>query len=113
MLRAAQEALANARRHAKATRIDLTLSYTEDLLLLDVADDGVGFDPSIGTANGDGGSGGFGLRSMYERVAALGGELLVESEPEAGTTLAVQIPLQNLGDTDVAKSPKGPAVDSP
>ena len=93
LLRAAQEALANARRHAKATRIDLTLSYAEDLLLLDVQDDGVGFDPSSCASNGDGG---FGLRSMRERVAAFGGELLVESEPGAGTTLAIQLPLQSL-----------------
>jgi signal transduction histidine kinase len=95
LLRAAQEALANARRHAKADRIDLTLSYAGDLILLDVQDDGVGFDPTFPEDDGNGGSGGFGgfgLRSIRERVEALGGELLIESEPGAGTTLAVQLP---------------------
>ncbi|WP_047865222.1 sensor histidine kinase [Rubrobacter aplysinae] len=94
LLRAAQEALANARRHARASRVDLTLSYTTDLLLLDVQDDGVGFDPTFSERNGDGGSDGFGLRSMRERVETLGGELLVESDPGSGTTLAVWLPLR-------------------
>ena len=46
LLRAAQEALANVARHARATRVGLTLSYMEDLVTLDVRDDGVGFEPS-------------------------------------------------------------------
>ena len=45
LLRAAQEALANVARHAGATRVGLTLSYMEDLVTLDVRDDGVGFEP--------------------------------------------------------------------
>lgn len=105
LLRAAQEALANVRRHAKANRIDLTLSYTGDLILLDVQDDGSGFDPSTSNSNGDGG---FGLRSMRERVEALGGELLVESEPGAGTTLAVQLPLRVAEDREAVESVRDP-----
>jgi signal transduction histidine kinase len=97
LLRAAQEGLANVRRHAQARRIDLTLSYAGDLILLDIQDDGVGFDPATSNRNGDGG---FGLHSMRERVEALGGELLVESEPGVGTTLAVQLPLRVSGSTE-------------
>jgi len=105
LLRATQEALANARRHAEASKIDLTLSYAGDLILLDVQDDGRGFDPGLPDHNGDGGSGGFGLRSMRERVEALGGDLLVESEPGGGTTLAVQLPLRAA---DPARDPAHP-----
>ena len=43
LLRAAQEALTNVARHARASRVGLTLSYMEDLVTLDVRDDGVGF----------------------------------------------------------------------
>ena len=46
LLRAAQEALANVARHAHATRVGLTLSYMENVVALDVRDDGVGFDPA-------------------------------------------------------------------
>lgn len=87
LLRAAQEALSNARRHAGAKEVSMTLSYAGDLVLLDIADDGRGFDVE-GSPNG-----GFGLRAMRERVESLGGWLLVESERGEGTTLAVQIPI--------------------
>ena len=51
LLRAAQEALANVARHARATRVGLTLSYMEDLVTLDVRDDGVGFEPASAPAS--------------------------------------------------------------
>lgn len=82
VLRAAQEALANAGKHARAGRVDVTLSYMEDLVVLDVVDDGVGFDPSVR---------GFGLTAMAERVALLGGTVTVESAPGNGTALTVAI----------------------
>jgi signal transduction histidine kinase len=50
LLRTAQEALANVAKHAGASRVVLTLSYMEDLVTLDIRDDGVGFDPAAGTA---------------------------------------------------------------
>jgi signal transduction histidine kinase len=87
LLRAAQEALANARRHAAAAHIAVTLTYFADEVSLDVSDDGRGFDP---TAAGQ--SGGLGLLGMRERVADLGGELAIESAPGEGTALAVTLP---------------------
>ena len=90
VLRAAQEALSNTRRHARAGRVEITLSYMEDLVALDVQDDGEGFDPGDVAAGADGG---FGLRAMRERVEALGGVLLVESEPGGGCTLVAELPL--------------------
>jgi signal transduction histidine kinase len=90
VLRAAQEALHNVRKHARARRVDLTLSYMSDLIALDVADDGVGFEPSAAPPEVQGG---YGLKAMRERVEALGGALSVESGPGKGTALAVSLPL--------------------
>jgi signal transduction histidine kinase len=91
LLRAAQEALSNTRRHAGAGEASITLSYMDDLVALDVQDDGTGFRPENVAVEANGG---FGLRAMRERVEALGGSLLVESEPGAGCTLVVELPLE-------------------
>jgi signal transduction histidine kinase len=94
LLRAAQEALTNVRKHARASRAVLTLSYMEDRVALDVRDDGVGFDPEGAYAVLDAeGASGFGLKAMRERAERSGGALLVESEPGRGTTLAVELPV--------------------
>ncbi len=85
LLRAAQEALANVGRHARAGRVDVTLSYMEDVIVLDVRDDGTGF---AGTPTG-----GFGLTALRQRVGALSGSVEVESAPGAGTALSVTVPV--------------------
>jgi signal transduction histidine kinase len=84
-LRVTQEGLANAARHAGAARVGVTLTYLDDELLVDVRDDGTGFDPTA-TASG------FGLAGMRERVTALGGRLQVESTPGTGTALSAALP---------------------
>jgi len=98
VLRAAQEALANVHKHARASQVAVTLSYMDDLVVLDVQDDGVGFDPAVepgeGSEPSEGLGGGFGLRAMRERVARLGGRLLIESAPGEGTTVVVEVPVQ-------------------
>ncbi|KDN17263.1 sensor histidine kinase [Amycolatopsis rifamycinica] len=91
LLRTAQEALANVAKHARAGRVGLTLSYMADLVTLDVRDDGVGFDPDAGRADGSG-DGGFGLAGMRQRVQRLAGRLDVESEPGGGTAISVTVP---------------------
>lgn len=100
ILRAAQEALTNVAKHAQATRVALTLSYMEDLVTLDVRDDGVGFEP--GTAprpDGEGDDvGGFGLAGMRQRVQRLAGRLVIESEPGSGTAISAAVPTMPLGD---------------
>nr|BFE85561.1 hypothetical protein GCM10020093_081620 [Planobispora longispora] len=105
LLRTAQEALANVAKHARATRVGLTLSYLENEVALDVRDDGEGFDPArleTGTA-ADGGpaprsrDGGFGLTIMRQRVEGLAGTLQIESEPGAGTGISARIPLLPAG----------------
>jgi signal transduction histidine kinase len=87
LYRVAQEALANAEKHARASRIGLTLSYSDDVVLLDVVDDGIGFRP------GDRGDGtGFGLESMHRRVRRVAGKLSIESTPGDGTAVSAQVP---------------------
>jgi signal transduction histidine kinase len=92
LLRAAQEALSNVGKHARASRVAITLSYMEDLVLLDVQDDGEGCDPE---AHPGGSESGFGLEAMRERVELFGGRLVVESAPGEGTTLADQLPVNS------------------
>jgi signal transduction histidine kinase len=91
LLRTAQEALANVAKHAQANRVGLTLSYMEDLVTLDVRDDGVGFEPNAKRANGST-TGGFGLAGMRQRVQRLAGRLDIESEPGGGTAVSATVP---------------------
>ncbi|MGH9150932.1 MAG: sensor histidine kinase [Acidimicrobiales bacterium] len=90
LLRATQEALANVGRHANATAVTVTLSFLGDAVVLDVDDDGRGFDTAA-PPNGSGG--GFGLQALEQRVQAAGGIFGLESEPANGTTLTVYIPV--------------------
>jgi signal transduction histidine kinase len=94
LLRTAQEALANVARHAGASRVALTLSYMEDLVSLDVRDDGAGFDPAAPPAERY--EGGFGLAAMRERVLRIAGTLDIESEPGGGTAISACVPAISL-----------------
>ncbi len=87
LLRVAQESVANAVKHANAKRIRLGLHAVDGRVVLEVSDDGSGFD--LG-ANGRGG--GLGLRAMRERTAEQEGELVVESAPGRGTTVRASFP---------------------
>jgi two-component system, NarL family, sensor histidine kinase UhpB len=83
--RIAQEALANAGRHARASRVDVSLTAEGDGARLRVADDGDGFDP---VAARDG----LGLEGMAERAKLVGGELDLRSAPGAGTEVTLRLP---------------------
>jgi len=87
VLRIAQEALQNALRHAGAEHVAVRLHGDDGRLVLEVADDGVGFDPSVAALR----SRRLGLTSMEERAQRLGGELEVRSEPGAGTTVRLEV----------------------
>src|SRR5262249_9134770 len=82
-LRIAQEALSNARKHARAQRVRVGLQYGPEEVLLVVEDDGVGFDMAVRAAPGP--EGGYGLFGMNERARLLGGEARIESTPGWGT----------------------------
>jgi two-component system NarL family sensor kinase len=89
--RAAQEALSNLARHARATRVDAALEIRGDSAILTVQDDGVGFDVA-GLLRGPASvASGIGLRSIREQAAALGGNLEIQSGP-SGTRLVVSVP---------------------
>ncbi|MFI6738569.1 sensor histidine kinase [Nonomuraea sp. NPDC050451] len=97
LLRIAQEALANVAKHARATRVGVTLSYLEHEAALDVRDDGGGFDPAGLDAAAIGpraDQGGFGLIAMRQRIESLSGTLQVESEPGAGTGISARVPIE-------------------
>lgn len=91
LLRAAQNALANVRRHSQAHRVGVELARAGEFVHLDVVDDGVGFEPRVSVQPGP--QGGYGLRALRERLVELGGELTVESEPGGGTAVTVRLPL--------------------
>lgn len=84
LLRAAQEALTNVRRHAGAREADVLLAYRDESVRLVVRDDGRGFDPD--------GARGFGLTAMRARAEQVRGSLLVRSDPETGTTIELEVP---------------------
>ena len=87
--RVAQEALTNARKHAIARRIQVTLLRENDhVLILSVSDDGQGFDPTGIQADDKH----IGLHGMTERVRLLEGTLLIESAPGTGTQLVASFP---------------------
>jgi signal transduction histidine kinase len=95
LLRVAQEALANAHKHAAAEQVAITLSYTPEHVLLEIHDDGVGFDAPIlaRQASTPGPQGGFGLLGMRERLAAMGGAL--ELRNESGALVRACVPRQS------------------
>ena len=92
IVQAAREALANARKHAHATHITLTLSYLGDLITLGAQDDGCGFDATRIMSEAIRFSDGYGLRSLRAQASQLGGMMTVESDLAIGTTLALALP---------------------
>jgi signal transduction histidine kinase len=85
LLRVCQEALANARRHAAASAVLVRLCYGDDMIRLEVTDDGAGFDTAAV-------NGGYGLRGMRDRVQQVGGTVQVRSEPGVGTKVRAEVP---------------------
>lgn len=86
LVRAAQEALANIRKHAEATTAQVSLEYSDEQLHLTVEDDGRGFAPTD-AANGHG------LGNLRHRAEALGGTCQVDSSPGQGTRVHIELPL--------------------
>jgi two-component system, NarL family, sensor histidine kinase LiaS len=86
LFRVVQEALANVLRHSDATHVDITLKHAQAAVLLTIADNGRGFDPTSHPQRG------IGLHSMRERLAALDGTLTIESASGRGTCVVAQVP---------------------
>jgi signal transduction histidine kinase len=92
LLSVARELLTNAARHARASRVELTLRSAPGAVVLDVADDGQGMAPDRGRAALA--EGHIGLAIGAERVAAVGGTLALEPLPGGGTRARAQLPIQ-------------------
>jgi signal transduction histidine kinase len=89
LYRIAQEALNNILKHAQAHHVTLSLYCVPEqgTVVLEIGDDGVGFDLAEGRR-----SGGMGLRGMEDRAEQLGGKLTVDTRPGTGTTVRVEVP---------------------
>jgi signal transduction histidine kinase len=92
LFRVAQEALANAFRHAAARQVRIAAAVDGQVARLQVRDDGAGFDPGRLRAPDTGDGRGLGLRSMRERVEALGGSLSVDTQAGRGTLIEAALP---------------------
>ncbi len=90
MLRVIQEALSNVRSHSGARNVIVSLRVDEEQLVVEVSDDGRGFDPES-TPHG------VGLKSMRERALAIGGKLEIESEVGEGTRVRLRVPISQGG----------------
>jgi signal transduction histidine kinase len=88
LYRIVQESLTNVVKHARARRVSILLARKEGSVKAVVEDDGRGFDPAEQAGDG------FGLVGMSERLALLGGRLEVESDADAGTTIAAEVPVR-------------------
>jgi signal transduction histidine kinase len=88
LYRIVQEALTNVIKHANARTVSVVLTRKGEAVVVVIEDDGRGFDPSADHVEG------LGVIGMRERIALVGGRLSVESAPDRGTTVAVEVPLR-------------------
>ncbi len=93
LFRITQEALTNIARHAQAKRAWIDLQCDDSHAILQIKDDGLGFDPVV-TLEADKRNG-WGLIGIQERVKLVSGDMQLQSESGKGTTLTVKVPLQN------------------
>jgi signal transduction histidine kinase len=83
----AREALNNVLKHARATEVQVSISQTEQKVLMEVMDNGIGFETGAPSNVGR-----LGVKGMRERASQLGADLRLESRPEGGTTVRVEAP---------------------
>ena len=84
--RIAQEVLNNTLKHAQAHKVTIHLCRDQQKVILEITDDGIGFDPTTIRKKA-----GLGLAGMEERVALMGGQLMVDSKPKGGTIVRVEV----------------------
>ena len=103
LFRITRELVLNAVKHASATRVEIRMTNSEDCVRIEVADDGVGFDPeSVRVTRGR--RGGFGLFSARDRLRFVGGRLELDSRPGQGTHAVILVP--EVKSTPIADSRK-------
>jgi signal transduction histidine kinase len=87
LYRIVQESLHNTVKHARASQVDLRLNQADEVVIVEVCDNGKGFDTTTSFP------GHLGLHSMQERIKSLGGELRIESAHGQGTCISAQVPV--------------------
>ena len=96
VFRILQESLTNVARHAKATKLDLSLGLKAENLVMEIVDNGQGFHPGSSRDRGS-----MGLSGMRERALALGGGVEIQSTPAQGTTIRLTMPLPATVDSSL------------
>ncbi len=100
-----EEALSNVRKHAEAERVDVRLWQEDDLFVVQIMDDGRGFDPQSDNHESVA-RGSLGMTNMHERAELIDGSLKVDSEPGAGTTVTLIVPLTASNRESEANQPE-------
>lgn len=95
LFRIVQEVMQNVQKHAQANKLELTLFFGDEELLMDITDNGVGFDPAAVIRNES-----LGMRNIRNRAKLLGAELEITSSPGNGTMVHLCIPLKNTNHED-------------
>jgi NarL family two-component system sensor histidine kinase LiaS len=95
-----REAIVNAEKHADASLIRVEARHENDVLLIEVADNGIGFDSSASM-------GGYGLRSMRERAELIGATIRIASRMQDGTSILIQVPVAGARATAGAAAARG------
>jgi signal transduction histidine kinase len=94
LFRIVQEALTNVAKHARAENVIVSMDLGAEAVTIEVEDDGVGFDPALVPVGQE--TQGLGIRGMKERVAILGGQFELRSQPGGGAQLRIWIPLDGV-----------------
>lgn len=105
IFRVLQESLSNIVRHAQASEVEVALAQDQDAIVVRISDNGIGMQPGD-----DGKQAAFGLKSIRERVHALGGELRIDSQAGQGTALAIRLPQAQSGHSHGMKAGKLPKI---
>ena len=97
MYRIAQEALANVRKHARAQRVNLSLHFADNRVILDIHDNGIGFEPTHLDDARSPANDRRGLDGMRWRAESLGGSLFIASAAK-GTRILAEVPTADAGE---------------
>jgi signal transduction histidine kinase len=104
MFRAVQELLLNVAKHSGEKSARVVLSSSENSIVAEVSDTGIGFDPAIFNINTAASKSGLGLLSLRERASYIDGRLDIESAPGQGSRITLTVPQITQGDEGPQKS---------
>jgi PAS domain S-box-containing protein len=100
LFQATRELIVNAIKHSGAGQVNILGTVKDHMIHIEVEDDGVGFDPGVLDQQNSSGEGRFGLLNIRERIAYLGGETIIESEPGVGTKVRIVCPMNDVEGAD-------------